>query len=479
MLSIFIFKSRIWECSCARIVSVKVDELNIHQSIEIYHSTSDEGNKKAMNKGMEVTQSVETFFCYAHEDKELRDELDNHLAALKLTGLSHSWHDGVIVPGESWEEVIQEHLNRAKIILLLVSASFLDSPFCYSTMKRALERHNKTAWVIPILLRPVDLEGMPIKKLQMLPENANPITAWSNKDEAFKSVAVGIRSVIERMVATQPLSSDVASPERRDAVLPGPLPPLSPWHLRSPAWRWLFKQGGAYQIIIVLLILLLLVLKVEPVVTSSEKKMLVTGPTTTALVSTPVLTPRSGTVLYTAADWSKWNIANEWSLSAGKLENNGRRNTSDDGISFLLAPFSPSIGRYAVDASIEAPNGVNDFDAFGIVVGSDGNIDGYACYFYQPSASQGIAGITPDPSNISLSDHVPLKSQVSYIDTTIPNLDTTWHEYRVEVHGNQIALKIDGIIIVQRSFTGISGKKIGVIDSGTAINVKNFKVTAL
>jgi hypothetical protein len=304
--------------------------------------------------------------------------------------------------------------------------------------------------------------------------------------QRFASVLAFVTALEEACLlqAAQPPSSDVTPPERRDTVLPGPLPPVSPWHLRSPAWRWLFKQGGAYQITIVLLILLLLVLKIVPVVTSSEKKMLAIGPTPPVLVSTssprtPVPTPRPGTVLYTAADWPKWNIANEWSLSAGKLENNGRRNTSDYGVSFLLAPFSPSIARYAVDASIEAPNGVHDSDAFGIVVGSDGNLDGYACYFHQPSDSHGIAGITSDPSNISLSDHAPLKSQVYYTGTTISTLDTTWHEYRVEVRGNQIAFKIDGRTIVQHSVTGISGKEVGLIDNGTAMNVRSFKVTAL
>jgi hypothetical protein len=46
-------------------------------------------------------------------------------------------------------------LNRANVILLLISADFLASDYCYDVeMKRAMERHEAgEAIVIPIILR--------------------------------------------------------------------------------------------------------------------------------------------------------------------------------------------------------------------------------------------------------------------------------------------------------------------------------------
>lgn len=57
-----------------------------------------------------------------------------------------------------WGSEIDEHLNTADIILLLVSSDFIDSDYCYDVeMKRALKRHEaEDARVIPIILRPVD-----------------------------------------------------------------------------------------------------------------------------------------------------------------------------------------------------------------------------------------------------------------------------------------------------------------------------------
>src|ERR1044072_2186300 len=96
------------------------------------------------------------FFSYSHRDEALRDELEVHLATLKRQGLIEAWHDRRITAGDDFAGVISEHLERADIILLLVSPYFLNSNYCYDVeMTRALERHReKTARVIPVILQP-------------------------------------------------------------------------------------------------------------------------------------------------------------------------------------------------------------------------------------------------------------------------------------------------------------------------------------
>src|SRR5262249_29750780 len=57
--------------------------------------------------------------------------------------------------------------------------------------------------VIPIIIRPVDWSGAPFSKLQALPKDAKPVTSWSNRDEAWADVALGVRKAIgELMVFT-------------------------------------------------------------------------------------------------------------------------------------------------------------------------------------------------------------------------------------------------------------------------------------
>ncbi len=107
----------------------------------------------------QVFDPVSLFYSYSHADEPIRREIEKHLATLKRLGLIHSWHDRQIGPGDEWKKEIDRELERADIILLLLSPDFVASDYCYEVeAKRALERHNQDqATVIPIVLRPVDL----------------------------------------------------------------------------------------------------------------------------------------------------------------------------------------------------------------------------------------------------------------------------------------------------------------------------------
>lgn len=166
-------------------------------------------------KMADTTLALSVFYSYAHEDKDLRDELDKHLSALKRLEWIRSWHDRDIQAGTEWEREIDIHLSRAQIILLLVSPDFIDSEYCYGLeMSEALKRHaTGEAVVIPILLRPVDWHGTPISKLQMLPPGGMPVTSWLNRDEALKQVAEGVRRVVTALrqpifIASSPLDQE-------------------------------------------------------------------------------------------------------------------------------------------------------------------------------------------------------------------------------------------------------------------------------
>ena len=101
---------------------------------------------------------VEVFISYAHKDRKLRDELAVHLGNLRNQHVISDWYDGDLIPGTEWEQDILEHLRTARIILLLISAHFMASPFCQDIeMQEAIARHQaRQARVIPILLRPTD-----------------------------------------------------------------------------------------------------------------------------------------------------------------------------------------------------------------------------------------------------------------------------------------------------------------------------------
>jgi hypothetical protein len=148
----------------------------------------------------EREQGAFVFFSYAHRDKGFRDRLEEHLSNLKYRGLITTWYDREISAGEEWVQQIDIHLNKAQVILLLISASFMASEYCYSIeMRRALERQeNHEADVIPILLRPVLYTDAPFAKLQMLPTNGKPVVLWRDRDSAFVDIAYAIEKVAKK-----------------------------------------------------------------------------------------------------------------------------------------------------------------------------------------------------------------------------------------------------------------------------------------
>ncbi len=158
-----------------------------------------------------VPPPLELFYSYAHTDEDLRAKLEKHLAALQRVQLISGWSDRKILPGTEWASEIQAAMERAGIILLLISSDFLASEYCYNIeLPFALKRHQAgSAIVIPVLLRPVEWKDTPFAVLQALPDGARAVTLWPNQDEAFAEIAARLR---ERIYAQRLAAVKLASP---------------------------------------------------------------------------------------------------------------------------------------------------------------------------------------------------------------------------------------------------------------------------
>ena len=138
------------------------------------------------------------FYSYSHRDERHRKRLETHLSPLRRDGLISDWHDRRIEAGTEWRLDIDRELTRADLILLLVSPDFMASEFAYEReFRAAMERHQAgTARVIPVIVTPVDWHSAPFGELQALPTDGRPVTTWSNRDQAWYSVARGLRATI-------------------------------------------------------------------------------------------------------------------------------------------------------------------------------------------------------------------------------------------------------------------------------------------
>lgn len=211
----------------------------------VYFGTSPEGQPPSASPALQGLRKrsllkpgeVKVFFSYAHEDERLRDKLATHLSTLRRQGIIQEWHDRQIGAGQEWAGEIDRNLEAAHVILLLISADFISSDYCMDReLSHAMERHELgEARVIPIILRPVDWEGLPFSKLQALPTDGNPVTSWSDQDEAFLNVAREIRSVVEGMAenALEPEAKSQVNSESTSLPPEGNQPFQEPQHPNS------------------------------------------------------------------------------------------------------------------------------------------------------------------------------------------------------------------------------------------------------
>ena len=169
---------------------------------------------------MSTPKPIELFISYSREDERLFQKLEKHLVPLERHGLISVWHDRRIEAGNEWTRQLDEHIERARAVLLLVSPAFLASAYCYDIeLARVLERHEAgQVKVIPILLRPCDWHTAPFAKFQVLPSNAIPITKWRNQNKAFQSITAELVRAIGTLQATAALAPPL-TPQERDRAL--------------------------------------------------------------------------------------------------------------------------------------------------------------------------------------------------------------------------------------------------------------------
>lgn len=158
---------------------------------------------------------VRCFISYADRDRGFRDELRMHLKELERSGDLTIWDTSQIYAGVSIQEAISSEINRADLVLLLVSAEFLFADDLLDLTTVALKR-NRTGQcrVVPIIARPCDWQTSSIGKLQPLPRDGKALSSRSDRDAAWVDIAQGLRLVMQDIRAAQGDAASVYSAPR-------------------------------------------------------------------------------------------------------------------------------------------------------------------------------------------------------------------------------------------------------------------------
>lgn len=142
---------------------------------------------------------VDILLSYAERDSEGARELERHLTPLVRTGKLSLWHRDRVSAGDEAELQWQAQVQRAHIILLLVSADLeIDRD---SDITDALaQRQQRGARVIPVLWRPVNIKDLRYRELRMIPDG-KAVSERRDRDQAWVEVVQGIRKVVEVLAA--------------------------------------------------------------------------------------------------------------------------------------------------------------------------------------------------------------------------------------------------------------------------------------
>lgn len=145
------------------------------------------------------SSKIKFFISYSHRDYLQKDKLLAQLSPLSRSGKIETWDDTKIKAGEEWNTVILENLNTADVIILLVSASFINSE--YSLLiesSTVMQRYtNKKTYIVPVILSPCLWSDLWIGKLSALPFGAKPISQWDKEEDAYYDVVSRIKKVLD------------------------------------------------------------------------------------------------------------------------------------------------------------------------------------------------------------------------------------------------------------------------------------------
>ncbi len=158
----------------------------------------------------------------APSDQSYLKQWEAQLRPLEQAGYITVWSDHQVLAGSPRQQQIDEHLNHAQLIILLLSADFFSSNDCITLMEHALHCQRKGGvYIVPLLLRPVEWQASQLASFAYLPSNGVPITAWPNRDAAFDACARDICALLDRPMPARPqpqptpLPSSIATRNRK------------------------------------------------------------------------------------------------------------------------------------------------------------------------------------------------------------------------------------------------------------------------
>jgi len=131
-------------------------EHNISKAVMSAFEKPDEWSILNFKATKQKKDKKSVFVSYSHKDSSYLKRLQVHLKPLVRKNLIHLWSDEEIASGDKWKKEIEIALEKAAIVLLLISADFLASDFIVNNELQPLLKsvETKGTRIIPVILKP-------------------------------------------------------------------------------------------------------------------------------------------------------------------------------------------------------------------------------------------------------------------------------------------------------------------------------------
>jgi hypothetical protein len=160
------------------------------------------------------------FVSYCREDRQQKDELVAHLSILRHDNID-VWVDDRLTGGEEFDRTIRAQIERAKIGVLLISESFLNSDYICNTEMPALRQRRQAGalTLFPIIGRNCAWRSVPwLRSLNVRPTDGTPV--WEGDEAATRDHLTAIVNEIGELVR-RPAGETPESPLQRSVAMIG------------------------------------------------------------------------------------------------------------------------------------------------------------------------------------------------------------------------------------------------------------------
>jgi tetratricopeptide (TPR) repeat protein len=129
---------------------------------------------------------VEIFCAYAYRDERFYHELAAHIGPFCSQGFCTLQHAGTIAPGSDLEQTLTSLIERAGMVLVLLSSDYFTSPFCvHPQLQDLLAQKARQGCLIPIVLRPCAWQNSLFGRLHAFPRDGSSLIAAAQRDIAW------------------------------------------------------------------------------------------------------------------------------------------------------------------------------------------------------------------------------------------------------------------------------------------------------